>query len=264
MALERRLAAELSSLERGLRILAFVQDNGRVGTAEIIAGLDIPSSSAYRYVRLLRTAGFLTEVDGVLMPSERLADPSEQPAEHLVDTARPVLTRLRGRSGLNVALAVRVHTAALCLDTRRARTGSMAFHPGEILALHAGASATPLLAAAPASVRRQVLRGKLQRFTAATPDAATLRVELETAERLGYHVSRGWLTPGMTAVGMPVIVAGHCLCALSLIGTDGELAEVTRPVALLRDAVAELTANLPSHPATVWTSPDIERPADDR
>ncbi|MCP3804982.1 helix-turn-helix domain-containing protein [Allokutzneria sp. A3M-2-11 16] len=253
LTLVRKASTELSSLERGLQILAFVQDHGQVDTAEIIAGLDIPSSSAYRYVRLLRNAGFLAEVDGKLMPSERLADSSEHRSEHLIDTARPLLTMLRRRSGLNVALTVRVHTAALCLDTRRTGTGSVAFRPGEILMLHAGASATPLLAAAPQVVQQQVLRGKLQRFTAATPDAAALRVELAAATERGYHVSRGWLTPGMTAVGMAVVVAGSCMCALSLIGRDGELTDVSDAVALLREAVDELSKSLPQ-----WSSPDDE------
>lgn len=251
-----RGAGELSSLDRGLRILAFIQDNGQVDAGRIIAGLDIPSSTVYRYVRLLKNAGFVVEVGGQLLPSRRLADPSVAGSQHLVDLARPVLGRLRERSGLGCALTVRVHTAALCLDSWRGGSGSVAYHPGEVLALYAGASATPLLALAPGPVRRQVLGGRLHRFTAATPDAATLRTELAGVRERGYHVSRGWLTPGMTAVGVPVMVAGSCLCALSLIGTDCELADVTGGVELLRRGAGELVARLPPAPSVAWSPPE--------
>ncbi|WP_245645317.1 IclR family transcriptional regulator [Pseudonocardia acaciae] len=251
-----RRAGELSSLDRGLQILAYIQDHGQVDAAGIIAGLDIPSSTVYRYVRLLKNAGFVVDVGGQLLPSRRLADPSVAGSEHLVDLARPVLGRLRERSGLGCALTVRVHTAALCLDTRHSGSGSVAYHPGEVLALYAGASATPLLAMAPGPVRRQVLGARLHRFTAATPDAAALRAELVVIREQGYHVSRGWLTPGMTAVGVPVMVAGSCLCALSLIGTDRDLADTAGALELLRHAAGELVARLPKAPSIAWTPPE--------
>lgn len=250
--------SELSSLDRGLEILSFIQDHGQVNVSEIITGVGVPSSTAYRYARLLKNAGFVAEVDGQLLPSERLADRSADRSEHLVVLARPVLSWLRERSGLNVALTVRVHTAALCLDTRRSGTGSVAFHPGEILALYAGASATPLLALAPAPVQRQVLHTRLHRFTAATPDNAGLKEELATIRGQGFHVSRGWLTPGMTAVGVPMVVAGSCLCALSLVGPAGMLPTVTEPLRLLRHAVDELAARLPRALSTAWNPPDAE------
>ncbi|MGW0737688.1 IclR family transcriptional regulator [Streptomyces sp. NPDC002851] len=253
-------AGELSSLDRGLRILAFIQDRGQAEVAEIIAGLGIPSSATYRYVRQLKNAGFLAEIDGRLLPSERLTDRPADGSGHLVDLARLVLTDLYRRSGLNVVLAVRVHTAALCLDTRRSGTGSVSFHAGQILSLYAGASAIPLLALAPGAVQRQVLRGRLQRFTAATPGAAALRAELATIRAQGYHVSHGWLAPGMTAVGVPVVVAGSCLCALSLVGRDEEMTDIAAPLELLRDAVGELTARLPQALSSAWIPPDPSEP----
>lgn len=258
----KKAAGELSSLDRGLRILAFIQDRGQADVTEIISELGIPSSAAYRYVRLLKKSEFLTEIDGKLLPSERLADRAAGGSGHLVDLARPVLTDLYRRSGLNVVLAVRVHTAALCLDTRRSGSGSVSFHAGQILSLYAGASAAPLLALAPASVQRQVLQGRVQRFTAATPGAAALRTELAAIRAQGYHVSKGWLAPGMTAIGVPVIVAGSCLCALSLVGRDDALTDITEPLDCLRDAVAELTARLPQALSTAWIPPDNENDHD--
>ncbi|MFE5097534.1 IclR family transcriptional regulator [Streptomyces sp. NPDC056638] len=258
MTIEQPAVGELSSLARGMRILEFIQDQGQAQVAEVVEALAIPTSSAYRYIRLLKSAGFLAEVNGALLPTDRLTDRSVNRSEHLVDIARPVLTRLLRRSGLDVALTVRVHTAALCLDTRRGGSGGVALHPGEVLALHSGASATPLLATAPESVRRQVLQGRLQRFTAATPDAAALREELAGIRRRGYHVTHGWLTPGMSALGVPLIVAGSCLCTVSLVGRHAELADVTEPLALLRSAVDEIGVGLPHAVSRAWLSPDAE------
>lgn len=256
--MNRKSASALSSLDRGLRILAFIQDRGQVDIAEIIEQLCIPSSSTYRYIRALQRAGFVTEVDGKVLSSDRLADPSSRESDHLVSIARPILTRLGRESGLNVVLAVRVHTAALCLDAWRSGRGSVGFHPGEILALYAGASATPLLAMAPQSVQRQVLSADPHRFTAATPDAATLASELAGVRRRGYHVTRGWLTPGMTAIGVPLIVGGTCLCALSLVGPHRALNASTASLVLLKSAVAEMGASLPRALSTAWTPPDEE------
>jgi DNA-binding IclR family transcriptional regulator len=249
---------ELSSLDRGLQILTFIQDRGQVEVVGIVEGLGIPPSTVYRYVRMLKTAGFVVDMGGQLLPSVRLADPSASGSRHLVDLARPVLGHLRQRTELSVALTVRVHTAALCLDTWNASSGNVAYHPGEVLALYAGASATTLLAMAPASVQRQVLSGRITQFTAATPGAKGLREELTLIRRQGYHVTRGWLTPGMTAVGVPVLTAGTCLCALSLIGPDSQLRDVSAAVRLLRDAAGELIARLPRAPTVAWSPPEPE------
>ncbi|MQA94393.1 MAG: hypothetical protein GEV11_06960 [Streptosporangiales bacterium] len=210
----------------------------------------------------LKKAGYLAEVDHRLLPSGRLADRSADRPEHLLDLAGPTLNRLRRESGLSVALTVRVHTAALCLDTRRSGSGYVAFHPGEILPLHAGASATPLLAPAPEPVRRQVLNGRPQRFTAATPAADTLATELETIRRQGHHVTRGWVTPGMAAVGVPVTAGGRCVCALSLVGTDGELADPAEPILLLRAAADELGKRLEHGLDPAWTTSDSDSQED--
>lgn len=253
-----RTTGELSSLDRGLQILAFIQDRGQIDVAGIVEGLGIPPSTVYRYVRMLKTAGFIVDMGGQLLPSRRLADPSSSGSQHLVDVARPVLGHLRERTELSVTLTVRVHTAALCLDTWNGGSGSVAYHPGEVLALYAGASATTLLAMAPASVQRQVLNGRLTRFTAATPDAMGLRDEMALIRRQGYHVTRGWLTPGMTAVGMPVLTGGACLCALSLIGPDSQLRDVAAAVRLLRNAAGELVARLPQAPMVAWSPPEVE------
>ncbi|WP_327657315.1 IclR family transcriptional regulator [Streptomyces sp. NBC_00483] len=250
-----RMPGGLSSLDRGLRMLTFVQDRGQVDAAEISAGLDMPLSTVYRYVQRLKHSGFLVQVGDRLLPGERLTDRASDHPDHLVDVARPFLLRLREATGLTSALSVRVHSAALCLDSRRSGPGSVAFHPGEVHTLYSGASATPLLALAPAAVRRQVLEGRLHRYTATTPDVSGLRHELGLIRRQGYHVTRGWLTPGMSAVGVPVVVGGRCLCALSVVAAENRLADPAVALKALRSAAVELAARVPRDLPAAWIPP---------
>jgi DNA-binding IclR family transcriptional regulator len=247
----------LSSLDRGLRVLALVQDRGRVSVAQICADLDMPSSTAYRYVRALQAAGFLMEQHGQLLPGGRMAEESTEGRSHLVDVARPVLRDLGARSGLTVALTVRVHSAALCLDTRRAasmRTTSLAYCPGEIRPLYAGASVTPLLAYAPDDVVDRALGAGLRPFTAATPSAEQIRAELPDIRARGFHITEGWINPGLWGIGVPVLTDGRCLCALSLVGPTPQ-ADPEGALVLLSEAVEQLQQRVPASLSSTWLPP---------
>ncbi|MFB7718264.1 MULTISPECIES: IclR family transcriptional regulator [unclassified Nocardia] len=235
---------ELSPLDRGLRILSFIQDRGSVTAAEVIEATAVPSSSAYRYLRLLRSAGFVSEIDGALIPSARLADRCGHNHAELMRAVRPIAAGLAEQTGLDVALTVRVHCTAVCLDARQSGSATGALRPGAVHSLHAGAGVTPLLAVAPEPIRGQVLRGSLRRFTASTPDSVGLQGELAAAQTRGYHLSHGWLTPGRSAVGMPIMVAGAGVAALSMSGRSGELDDHIGAAILMRQALAEIVVAL--------------------
>lgn len=235
-----------SSLSRGLEILSLIQESGRLRVVEVSRKLEVPLSTVYRYVTTLRDAGFVVEVDGLLMPSAKLAASGNE-TEHLVRYAAPVLRRLREASQMTALLTVRTHLAAVSLEVSFANPKyRISFRRGDVRALTAGASALPLLAFAPQSVIREALDGELLRYTSATPDKAMVEQEIEQIRRVGYAVSVGHLTPGMKAIGVPVIVDGHCICALSLVGEVAEALPVDRAVELLRAACGELLREIPS------------------
>lgn len=50
---------------------------------------------------------------------------------------------------------------------------------------------------------------------------------------------------------------------MSLVGRHAELTDVTRPLALLREAVADITASMPRAATQVWLSPDEESTRED-
>lgn len=243
------------SLQRGLRVLGLVQEQGRVRISEIGETLGIPASTVYRYVRALSGTGFAHENDGYLVAGERLAEKNTADSPHLVQMAAPVLRRLRQRSGMTAILAVRVHITALCLDVSYAHPQHrVSFRRGEVHNLYAGASALPLLAYAPSRVVRELLSGGLRPYTTATLTQELLDPYLKQVRQEGYAVSRGQVTPGMTAVGVPVVVDGQCLCSLSLVAEERRFAgALDAAVQLLREGAKELIGRLPaSEDGNVW------------
>jgi DNA-binding IclR family transcriptional regulator len=95
----------------------------------------------------------------------------------------------------------------------------LSFAAGTIRPLHAGATATVLLAfERPAAIAR-VLAGPLERFTPNTiTDPARLEQRLGDIRAAGYAVSTGEADLDATAVAAPVFQAGRVLCALSVTG----------------------------------------------
>ena len=250
------------ALARGLSILDVVHECGSVTVASVSDRLGLAPSTTYRLVRQLKDAGYVVEVDGRVQPSAKLSEPmgGRAPA-HLVRFASPYLRAMCDRTRLTAILTVRVRTAALCLDWACAHAAhQLSFHRGGARALYAGASATPLLAFAPRTIIEEVLHGPVKRFTGATPATPKeIRAEIQRIRHDRFAVSRGTLSPGMAAVGVPVLVGDQCLCALSLVGEMPFLEEVETALATLRTAAAGLLEDLPSDAVgSTWRSHDDE------
>lgn len=216
--------------------------------SEVSDELGIPLSTVYRYATALKQSGFALEIDGYLIAGERLTEQPEH-SPHLVSLASTVLKRLRMESGMSAVLAVRVNITAMCLAVELAHPKHrVSFSPGVVRSLYAGATALPLLAHAPERVIREVLDTELRPYTNATLTPEIVSPYLEQVRKDGFAVSFGQVTPGMTGVGVPVLLDDKCLCSLSLVGgeylgTDG----LQQAVALLKQGAAELVARLPNH-----------------
>ena len=235
----------LSSLVRGLEILDLVQRHSPIKPMEIAEESGLPLSTVYRYLKTLKGSGYLIELDGRLMPSQRLAEPGEH-GNHLVRYAASMLQQLASITQMTSVLTVRVHAAALCLDSVAVHPKHrIAFRPGGVRALHAGASAIPLLAYAPENLLRNVLEGDLRRFTSATPEREGILKAVEHTRREGYVVSEGHLTPGMVGFGVPVLVGGRCMCALSLVGPMKSLTMQDAAIHALRMGARQLADQMP-------------------
>jgi DNA-binding IclR family transcriptional regulator len=208
-----------------LEILTKVTESGRMRVDEIAAALDIPASTAYRYIKIFKDTDFLFEMDGVYSPGLKISSREEQSEkQHLVEVAAPVMERLLDLTGETVILTVRVQTAALCLERMSARRAdTLSFYRGSVRPLHAGASATALLAYAPAEVVATVEEGSMRRFTAQTPSRERLRQMLPLIRSKGFSFSEGEVDPFMVGIAAPVFRHGHCICALSVAGRQQAL-----------------------------------------
>ncbi|MFF2299610.1 IclR family transcriptional regulator [Arthrobacter sp. NPDC058127] len=247
--------AGMTSLNQGLRILSHVQETGPIRVALLGEQLGLPLSTLYRYVAPLVEGGFLIRAEGIVIPGEKLLNKQES-SHHLVDFAAPLLRRLNRETGLSALLTVRIHTVGVCLDAAIAHPRHrISLQRGQVHPLYAGASVTPLLAFAPADVVESVMQGPYKRFTSATPVPETTRRELPLIRRNRYSLSFGELTPGMGAVGIPVMVSGKCLCALSLVGEAVTVTDTEHLLESLRTAGEELAASLARAGAdNAWTS----------
>lgn len=249
---------ELFSLVRGLEILETVRRRCPIRVSVLSEELSMPLSTVYRYVKTLKAAGFLIDVDGQVMPSHRLAEADDR-SDHLLRFAAPVLRRLSARTSMTAILSVRVHSAALCLDAVFAHPQHrVSYRRGEARVLYAGASALPLLAHAPESVLKEVVDGDLRRFTATTPQRAEIMRLVERTRQDGYAVSQGHMDPGMVGFGVPVLVGGRCICALSLIGEVQSLAHQDDYVCALRSSAQWLAVHLPVSVAEEGWSGDLQ------
>jgi DNA-binding IclR family transcriptional regulator len=215
----------LTSLQRGLEMLTKVTRLGPMRVDEIAAALDMPISTAYRYVKLFKEADFLYEIDGVYSAGLMISSRDEQTQkQHIVEMAAPIMTRLRQSTNETVILTVRVQAAALCLERLPAgRSSMLSFYRGSVRPLYAGASATALLAYAPADVIASVQTGSMRRFTALTPSPERLGQILSAVRSSGYAVSEGEVDPFMVGVAAPVFRHGHCICVLSVAGRQSSL-----------------------------------------
>lgn len=226
---------------------------------DIAVRVELPLSTVYRYVRQLRESGYLYEVDGFYSLGARFSTgPQRRGTGHLVRVAEPVLRRLRDRTGEAALLTVRVRTAVLCLDrVMPQRRYLLSFQRGSVRPLYAGASATPLLAFAPAEVIEEIIGGPLRRITANTPGRSALLQELATIRERGFVVSHGAVDPEMTGVGAPVFRGESCICALSVVGPASSMegARLDAAITAVLEASSELSSGLDSvHGAIAWST----------
>lgn len=246
-----------SILARGLGLLHLVSSSSGASVRELAEAAGIPLATTYRLIAQLRDAGFVVEYDGRIHAGAAMAQSRPEERQHLVELARPALAGAVRSTGLTAVLTVRVHTLALCLDVLTLSRGpSAVYRVGQTRALHAGASATPLLAFASQAVIDNVLSTGLRRYTSTTPTADALRDKLTEIRTRGYDVTRGELQPGWTAVGLPLLQRGEAYCCLSLVGQSERIPDPEAVVGVLRDAAVLIDRSLPETGAIRLWEPD--------
>ncbi len=242
-------ASEDTSFARGLRLLLAVADRGDVRADELSAGLDMPVSTVYRYLRTLADFGFVDRHGGTyrLGPKLLIGSGTNVSAERLIRHADPALRMLAEETGETAVVVRRIGLASVCLHQIESdHSLRVTMEPGSMSPLYAGAPGRVLLAFAPSEVLDEVLAQELRRITPDTPTEPELRESLGSIVMTGFASSVGELIAGSVAIAAPVFREDGIVGAMALIGPafrcdDAWLARARRS---LLEAARTVTAEL--------------------
>lgn len=237
----------MSAAERVLDALIAITSSPRAMTAaELAQQLDVPVSSVYRHIALLKQYDLVADMgrDGGFAPGPacwRIGQ-SFDGLQLISAIARPVMVALSETTQESVGLMQAVATDVVCVEmVESSQSLRCSFAKGRSQPLRAGASAKLLLAYQPEVVRRLVQQGALRR------DALeALEAELASIRAQGHAQSESEVDMGVWGVSAPVFdSAGRLVCGLSLMAPVVRVGTRTQEfVAATVKAAADITRRL--------------------
>jgi len=213
----------VESVLRALRLLELF-DRGRpeMSLAEFVRRGGHSKTTTYRLLLTLEEAGWLERGAGGTF---RLTIKPFQVGSILVDSlelrqeAGPVMARLAADLNETVYLVVPAGTRAVCLERVDSEDGVRVadLYVGGSQPLHLGAAPRALLAFDEAALLPALLSEGLSRRTPSSiADPAALRADLTETRQRGYSISDEDVTPGVAAIGAPILGRnGRAVAALS-------------------------------------------------
>jgi DNA-binding IclR family transcriptional regulator len=242
-------AAEDTSFARGLRLLLTVADRGEVRADELGSLLDMPLSTAYRYLRTLGDFGFVERHGGQfrLGPRLHIGTGANVSSERLIRHADPALRMLVEQTGETAIVVRRIGLSSICLHQVESQASlRVTREPGSMAPLYAGASGRCLLAFAPSEVLDEVLAQDLRRVTDDTPTEPELRASLGAVVMTGMATSQGELIEGSVSLAAPLFREEGIVGAIALLGPAFRCDEAWRGRAarLLQEAARAINAAL--------------------
>ncbi|MBX5490027.1 MAG: IclR family transcriptional regulator [Chloroflexi bacterium] len=222
-------------------LLLFDEQHPVLTAAEVARRLGMSRSTTYRYLQSLRSYQLVEEDEaGGYRLGPRvfhLARVARQ-GLGLSEIALPLMRELAARFGEAVLLTRRAGNHVVCVERVESRYPMrLSYERGQLLPLHAGASAKVILAfLAPAEIDAALAR-PLPRYTERTvTEPERLRADLAAIRAAGYAVSEGEVDPGVRAVAAPIHHAsGEIAAGLTVVGPAFRLDERVLPAVV--DAV---------------------------
>src|SRR3954453_3487005 len=202
----------VGSVLRAMRLIGLLERGRREMTlADFVRRSGYSKSTAYRLLVTMEEAGWLEGGPGGAF---RLTMRPFQVGSILVDSlelrreAGPVMARVAAEVEQTVFLVVPAGNLAVCLERIDSEDGVRLadLYVGGSQPLHLGAAPRALLAFDEAALLPAVLSDGLSRRTPSSIiDPAALRADLAETRRRGYSVSDEDVTPGVAAVGAPIL-----------------------------------------------------------
>lgn len=231
MATQRTHGVE--SARRVLNMLfQFTPDNPVVSIEYLAEQLECSVGSAYRYIGLLRELFLVEEhTRGTYRLTPRVYALADA-VDHLRDlksVARPVLVRLAQDAGETAILVRAIDDAIICVDTvQAARTLRLTFSPGQVLAMHRGASAKVMLSGLSRRQRERYLTRMVQQGRFAEEECGHLIEQLEAIAESGYAESNAEVDAGTWASAAAIKLEGKVIASVSVAAPETRTPEPQR------------------------------------
>jgi DNA-binding IclR family transcriptional regulator len=196
--------------DRAIELLLLFDERRLVLSAsEVAAELGMSRSTTYRYLQSLRSAGLLEEDDAGFRLGPRILQLAAiaRRGLGLSEVANPVLRRLASETAETVLLTRRIGSQVICLEREESSHHlRLSYERGQVLPIHAGASALVLLAwLGPKELDGVLDERPLERFTEnTTTDPLVLRSRLGEIRQRGFVVTFGERDPGVVGVAAPI------------------------------------------------------------
>lgn len=186
---------------------------------EVAEAVELPKSTALRFLRDLEEAGWVTrDNDAVYSLGATVVGLAAQYISHneMVTAATPAMRELRDRLDETVSLSRRVGLIRVCVQEFPSKKNlRLVLGIGERGPLHAGASGILLYAHMPDEERRRLADAGFERYTKRMLTRyEDLEREAEKVRAQGWALTKGQKTEGGVAIAVP----------LSDPGSDGEIA----------------------------------------
>lgn len=189
-----------------------------LSAASVAEKLGMSRSTTYRYLQSLRDAGLLEEDPAGFRLGPRIFQLAgiARKGLGLSEIAAPIMRRLVDEARETVLLTRRSGNQVVCLEREESsRNLRISFERGQVLPVHAGASALVLLAWLDGpELDRTLGSGPLERFTDnTTTDPQALKVRLGETRQSGYIVTYGERDPGVVGIAAPIFGRGSQVIA---------------------------------------------------
>lgn len=245
-----RVSGASSSRKLLRALLLFTAEHPTWSVADIAAELGLSTTSAYRYVGLLREVGLLDSAPGntyrVTDLVLGLASACEAAQAPLAETALPVMTRLRDEIGETVLIARRGADAAYCVErVESLRPVRLQFDRGQAMDLHAGSLSRVLLSAMPEAERHRYVSSVEEGLS---PE----RLALLTPSALDLTAAAGWtqsfeeVDEGIWGCAAAIRIGDSVVAAIGTAAPVFRTDETQRASIIdqVRDAAREISAAL--------------------
>jgi DNA-binding IclR family transcriptional regulator len=244
----------LGTLEKCVKILTLFSEAAPAWQVQEIAdALQLPRSTAYRYIAALRSNGLVEsdpENGGYRLGLKILDLAASMQRTSLHDLALPLMERISRELGETVILCGLRENAGFCMEKVEGHHAlRVSYELGDTYPLHAAATGKAILAFLPAEEQRRVIDAVgLPKLTDRTiTEASALRKELAKIRNVGYAESYGESIVGTRGLAAPVFSRiGYVAASIGISAPEhrAEGANRKRMIELLLAAAEALTQEL--------------------